>query len=563
MKWGGGNNGIHQASWPVLVGLGACVVTVGFPVAMLFLQSVFPELAKGSFADAFRPYAEMTRTAGLGRMWSNSLLCASMTTIFAWLFGLPAGWLLARTNVPGKSLIRVSLLLPVMSPPYLLALAYIIVLQRFGLWDSFVGPLPEIFRRAFFGWGGVVFVMGLTSFGTVALLVEAALAGVSSRLDDAARCLGAPATDIFRRITLPLLVPALLNSGVLVFIDTLSNFGIAAILGPRSNLLLLPAVIYELLTTWPVQLPLSAAISAILALTAMLMVGVARFVIGARIVTAANGRPTSLRLVTLGLWQTTAAAAFFSGLFLFSSILPNGAVFLMSIVDNWREGSPTFTAQNYFELLAWGSNGMRALSTSVGLSFLAATACVTLGGLVAYALTRYRGRAVAALDHLSMVPRVLPNLVIAVALILAWNASWIPFRVYGTLTIVFLAYVAIYQAVGLRFADAGMRQLAPRLEQAGACLGAPRSAILGRIVFPILFPSLFIAWISIFVMCLRDWVASIMLLPPGAQTVGSFIFNQFEQGDFAQAMAMTVCTVVFSSVLLVATNLKFYRKAHL
>lgn len=73
-------------------------------------------------------------------------------------------------------------------------------------------------------------------------------------------------------------------------------------------------------------------------------------------------------------------------------------------------------------------------------------------------------------------------------------------------------------------------------------------------------PSLFVAWITIVIMCLRDWVASIMLLPPGIQTVGSFIFNQFEQGDFAQAMAMTFCTVVLSTLLLVAANLRFYRR---
>lgn len=550
-------------AWPVVIALVAVGVTVGFPIVMLFLQSVFPGIGKGDFGGALTPYRELSETMGLGRMWSNSLLCAALTTLFAWALGLPAGWLLARFRLPFKPLIRVSLLLPIMSPPYLLALAYVLVLQKQGMWDSFVGPLPLVVRDFFFGWGGVVFVMGLTSFGTVALLVEAALSGVSTRLDDAARCLGAPPWAIFRRVTLPLLIPALLNSGVLVFVDTLSNFGIAAILGPRSNLLLLPAVIYELLTTWPVQLPLAAAISAILAVTAMILVGFVRIVIGVRCAANASGKVASDRLHFPTRLQLSAVGVFFGGLFLLSSIVPNGAVFFMSLVDKWRDGAPTFTLSHYIEIFRWGSGGLQALGTSFTLSVAAATTCVSLGALIAYTLSRYRGRGVAALDHLSMMPRVLPNLVMAVALILAWNAGWMPLRVYGTLGIIFLAYVAIYQAVGLRFADAGMQHLALRLEQAGACLGAPRAAILGRIVLPILFPSMFAAWISIFVMCLRDWVASIMLLPPGAQTVGSFIFTQFEQGDFAQAMAMTVCTVMVSSVLLVATNLKFHSQAHL
>jgi len=554
----GNQSEIGNSPWPVWIGLAAVLVTIGFPVAMLFLQSVFPAIGESSFAGALRPYAEVAATDGLWRMWNNSLSCAVLTTLFAWALGLPAGWLMARTNLPGKSLLRVSLLLPVMSPPYLLALAYVLLLNDHGLVDTFVGPLPEVIRKSFFGMGGVAFVMGLTSFGTVALLVEASLQNVSTRLEDAARCLRVPPASIFRHVTLPMLVPALVNSGVLVFIDTLSNFGIAAILGPRSDLVLLPAVIYEMLTTWPADVPRAAAISSILALAAVVLVTAARFYIGIRVL--ANGRVPAGRLTQLGRPAMLAAFGFFAVLFFFSSLLPNATVCLMSLIERWQGGNPVFTLKHYAAILQWGSGGMQALSTSAGLSVLAATACAALGGITAYALTRYQGRGVSALDHLSMLPRVLPNLVIAVGFILAWNASWLPVRIYGTLAILFLAYVAIYQAVALRFADAGMRQLALRLEQAAACLGTPRWSILRRIVFPMLFPSLFVAWISIFVMCLRDWVASIMLLPPGAQTVGSFIFSQFEQGDFAQAMAMSVCTVTLSTVLLVAANLRFYRK---
>ncbi|MCK9588779.1 MAG: iron ABC transporter permease [Terrimicrobiaceae bacterium] len=550
---------IGHSSWPVWIGLSALLVTIGFPIAILFLQSIFPAIGQSSLAGAFRPYLDIAATDGLVRMWNNSLGCAVLTTLFACALGLPAGWLIARTNLPGKSLLRVSLLLPIMSPPYLLALAYVLLLQDNGLVDTFVGRLPEPIRNAFFGMGGVVFIMGLTSFGTVALLVEASLQGVSTRLEDAARCLGAPRADIFWRITLPLLMPALINGGVLVFVDTLSNFGIAAILGPRSNLVLLPSVIYEMLTTWPADVPRAAAISSILAIAAVVMVTAARLYIGVRAI--ANGRTPAGRMAQLNVLETVVSLAFFAVLFFFSSLLPNATVCLMSLVERWQDGDPAFTFKHYTAIFQWGSGGMQALTTSAGLSAAAATVCAVLGGITAYALTRYKGRGVSLLDHLSMLPRVLPHLVIAVAFILAWNASWLPFRIYGTLGILVLAYVAIYQAVGLRFADAGMRQLAPRLEHAAACLGASRLSILIRVVFPILFPSLFVAWISIFVMCLRDWAASIMLLPPGAQTVGSFIFSQFEQGDFAQAMAMSVCTVVLSSIFLVAANFRFYRKA--
>lgn len=543
--------------WLVWAALGATLLTIGFPIAALFLQSIFPKIAGGSLEGMFAPYVSLFQTAELGVMWRNSLVCAVLTTVFAMALGIPAGWLLGRTDIPAKSVLRVSLLLPVMSPPYLLALGYVLLLQRNGIAGTFFGGLPEWVDHFLFGVGGVVLVMGLAAFGTVALIVEAALRGISTRLEDAALCLGASPVGVFRRVTLPLLYPALLNGGVLVFVDALSNFGIAAVLGSRAGLVLLPSVIYDLITIWPTDVPLAAAISAILAITAMVLVSLARFAIGAR--AWSGGGVKAGRLVRLGAFWKSAGLFLFAALFALSSLLPNATVLLMSLIGRWRGGNPSFTLDHYRGIWTWGSGGLQALATSAGLGAAAATACVILGGVIAYALSRHRGAGAALLDQLSMLPRVLPNLVLAVGLILAWNNRWVPVPVYGTLAIVFLAYVAIYQAVAIRFADSGMRQLSLRLEQAAACLGAPGASIFKRIIFPILAPGLFVAWISIFVMCLRDWVASIMLLPPGAQTVGSFIFSQFEQGDYASAMAMSVCTVVFSTVLLVAANQRFFR----
>lgn len=544
--------------WPVWIGWIFILLTVGLPVSALLLQSIFPGLARGDFSSAFAPYRALFEMEGVGRMWQNSLTCAAATTMISWAFGLPAGWLLARVKLPGQSLIRVSMLLPMMSPPYLLALAYVLVFQANGLVDTFLFPVPEAIRSLFFSFWGVAFVMGLTNFGLVGLLVEAALRGVSIRMEDAARCLGAPGKAVFRRVTLPLLLPALLNAGALVFIDALSNFGVAAILGPRSDLLLLPAVIYELITTWPVDLPVAASISSLLALTSLIVVGFVRLVIAGRCFM--NGRVSVERRLGLSCWQGMGVWAFFGGLFFFSSLLPNAAVFLMSLVETWQGGSPVLSFRHYLQLFSPEGGGLGAVVTSVSLSTAAATACVILGGVVAYAVNRHRGLLASSLENMSMLPRVLPNLVMAVGLILAWNHRWAPVPVYGTLLILFLAYVAIYQAVGVRFADAAMQQLSPRLEHAAACVGASKLAIFRRVVLPILWPSIFVAWISIFVVCLRDWVASILLLPPGAQTVGSFIFSQFEQGDFAQAMAMAVCTVLLSTILLVAANWKFYNR---
>ena len=545
-------------AWPVLLGLITVGITVGYPLLMLFLQSVFPNLMHGSFKGAFKAYQEVWAMEGLAQMWVNSLACGATATLLSWLLGTFAGWLLARTDIPGKTWLRVSLLIPVMSPPYLLALAYVLIFQQNGLSEVWGLPDTSWIRDTFFSFGGVVLIMTLTSFGAVALLVESALLGISTRMEDAARCMGVSSWRIFRSITFPLLLPALINVGILVFIDSVSNFGIAAILAPRANLPLLPEMIYEQLTTWPVNLPLGSALSTILAATAMGLVFMSQQFLANQAST--NGRLSSMRLMPLMPRAKRLGWLFFGALFLFSSALPVAAVIYMSLIKHWNHGVPVFSLEHYARLFQIGSPGLEALTTSFLLSLAAATLCVLVGSIIAYALARHRGRLVALLDQLAVLPRIVPNLVVAVAMILAWNVPWNPLPIYGTVGILLLAYVALYQATALRFADAAMHQITPKLEQAAACLGIPRWRILWGIVLPMMRPNLFVAWITILIMCLRDWVASIMLLPPGVQTVGSFIFNQFEQGDFAQAMAMTVCTVVLSTVLLVVINLNFYRK---
>lgn len=549
---------VRWMPWTTLLGLAAVAITVGYPLFMLLLQSFFPRLLHGSAEGFLAPYLQMWQMEGLAQMWSNSLASGAVATVAAWALGIPAGWLLARTNVPGKPILRISLLIPVMTPAYLTALAYVLLLQPQGLLDTWGTTVPSWIRPFFFSFGGVALVMTLTSFGAVALLVEASLLGISTRMEDAGRCLGASDWRVFRAITLPLLLPAVFNVGILVFIDSVSNFGIAAILAPRADLLLLPEVIYELLTTWPTNIPLGAALSTILAVTAMGMVAASQQFLARQ--HHINGRLPASRCLSIGPACQVMAWSFFGLLFLLSSVLPILAVTFMSLIQRWHEGHPVFTLTHYVAILKPGSRGADALTTSLVLSLIAATACVIIGSLVAYALARYRGKLTAFLDQLAVLPRIVPNLVVAVAMILAWNVPWIPFPIYGTVGVLILAYVALYQATALRFADAAMQQITPRMEQAAACLGLSPWQTMRGVVIPMLSPSLFVAWITIVIMCLRDWVASIMLLPPGVQTVGSFIFNQFEQGDFAQAMAMTVCTVLLSTGLLVLSNLNFYRR---
>lgn len=522
-------------------------VACAYPLVLLFAQSLFPNVLGGGWHGFLAPYRELISTPDLARMLANSLAWAGATTLVSWLFGIPSGFLLARCQLPGKGIARLTMLAPVMTPPYIAALSYIVILQPGGFGDALVG-IPEAVRDWFFSFHGVTLVMALSSFGYVALGIEAALLRLPTRLEDAALQLGATRARLWRAIRIPLLLPALLNTGLLVFLDALSNFGVPAVLGTRANLALLPAEIYHLLTSWPINLPAATALSSLLGVLALFSLR-----ISARLTRrsgTAGGRVTGVRLLNLSAARAALAWAWIGGLFVLSTLLPFAAMIAMSFVERWSDGAPLWTVRHYAALFAPGSGGRAALITSLWLGIAAATICALAGGFIAYVAARAGPVVRRAIEALALLPRALPKIVMAVGLILAWNAPWVCVHLYGTVGMLLLAYVVCYVSDALSYAGAALRRMNPRLETAAVQLGAGQGSVFARIVAPQLGPSLAAAWITTFIVCVRELVCSLLLLPPGVETTATYIFNQFEQGEIAAAMAMATVTIGATTVIL-------------
>ncbi len=530
--------------------LGFILVATGYPLAILLAQSVFPELLGGSFDGAFSAWRAIFATPELGSMLVNTLLWALAVTFLSWVFGIPCGYWLARVELRGKLWLRLSLLAPIMTPPYIMALSYILIMQDGGFALRLIDGFPEAFRFWFFSFWGVTTVMALASFGYVALAVEATLGSIPRRLELAADMVGASRFQTLRHVLLPLMLPAILNSGLLVLLEALSNFGVPAVLGTRANLPLLPAEIFFLVTAWPIDLALATSLSSLLCLAALVALYGSRWLVARRAELKLRGSETGLarpgRLAVCGIWT------WFMALLLLSTVLPYAAMILTSLADQWQGAWPSLTIDHYRALFAPGSRGFSALMTSLGLSLGAATICVVVGSLIAYATVFGRGMVRHLVDGLATLPRVVPKIVIAVGLILAWNAPWVGIDIYNTIWMLLLAYVVIYITDALNYANAGLKTLNRNLERAAEVAGARPGRVVWSVVLPHLRPALLAAWITTFIVCMRELVASILLLPPGVDTSATFIFNQFEQGDVAEAMAMATVTIGLSTVVLIA-----------
>ncbi len=548
-----------SARLPVLLVSAILLIGAGYPMALLFLTSIFPEIMGGRFDGFLDAYRRIGETEGIGSMLWNSFAWAAATTVVSWIFGVPCGYLLARTNLPGKLWARLSLLVPIMTPPYIAALSYILVMQDGGFIDQLLGPMPEGLRAWFFSFWGVTLVMALASFGYVALATEAALSAIPRRLEIAAAQLGASWSQTLRVILIPLLLPALFNSGLLVFLEALSNFGVPAVLGTRANLPLLPAEIFYLVTSWPLDLALATALSSLLCLVALIAL------YGSRLIAnfMGNGRyePETPHQFELGPSLRLLGLAWFGGLFFLSTLLPYFAMIITSVADQWRGTLPSLTLEHYRAILTPGSRGSEALFTSLWLAFAAATISIFLGAWIAYVTSRTRGWLRHALEGLATLPRVIPKIVLAVGLILAWNAFWVPVSPYNTVWMLLLAYVVIYITDALNYSNSRLQSMDPGLEHAASILGASRQRVFLEVVLPQLKPALLAAWLTTFIVTMRELVASILLLPPGVDTSATFIFNQFEQGDLAVAMAMASITIALSSIVLVVFQIRSRQRA--
>lgn len=536
------------------------LIMILYPLVTVFLQSLFPDIFMGSVKGFLSPYVQVLKSEGLFRVVINTILWGIAVTIGCVIVGVPCGFILAKTDMPGKGIIRVIYAIPYMSPPYVGALAWILFIQERGfLEEMLAGHLPGFVQDLFFSFWGLTFIMILFLYPFTALGVEAGLRALPSNFENSARVLGANRSALLRRIVTPLLLPVILNTGLLVFLQTVSNFGVPATLGSRARYPIITAEIYNLISSWPINFPLSTALSGILVAMALAIMYFSERVLKKRDYGVISGRGI-YQVYTLSKYQRLLAAGFIFVLFICSVAIPFGTMILASLVKIWGGGFfnlSNYTLQNYFEVFGLHSPGLQALWISFSLGLIAPTVILLGAAFIAYVLAHYKGGLAFALNFIGFLPRSLPKVVVVVGLILAWNAPWMGIRIYNTYFMLLLAYVVLYLPDALRYGDSGMRNITKNLENSALVMGASKWKVFIKIIFPLLRPYLIASWILSFIICVRELVASVLLLPPGLETTATYIFSQFEQGGLSEAMCMATVTITLTVAALLVFNLKY------
>ncbi len=497
---------------PALIAAGAAALPLGYLVVRA--------------AEAPERALDLLWSSSTAEVLANTGVLVALVVAGSLLVGVPMAWLTTSTDLPGRRTWALLGALPLVIPSYVAAYAYIGALGPGGAVESTLGiTLPSIY-----GLGGATLVLVLVSYPYVLLTVRGALVGLDPGLEEASRSLGHSAAQTLRRVTLPLLRPAVGAGSLLIALYVLSDFGAVSLLRFDS----FTRTIY---TSYRAGFDRTGAVVLALLLVAFT---VALLVIEARVrgkVAAhrvGTGVRRSRRPIALGRWRWP-ALAFVVLVVAVSLLLPVG-VLVFWLLRGVAAGEPLRLAAETW-VAAW--NSVRA-------SALAAAVAAALALPVGVLSVRYRSRATVALERATYLGYALPGIVIALALVFVGARFAGP--LYQSLAMLVAAYVVLFlpQAVGA--VRASVLQVPPSVEEAAQGLGEPGWRVLFRVTTPLVRPGLLAGGALVFLTAMKELPATLLLGPTGDRTLATAIWNATSEAFFARAAAPALVLVLISGI---------------
>ncbi|HEV8664029.1 MAG TPA: iron ABC transporter permease [Candidatus Methylomirabilis sp.] len=474
---------------------------VGAPVAVLILGPLLFLAWMGARQGAGEFFLRV-EPLGLPAVIGRTFLLAVGTTAFALALAVPLAYLVARSDLPGRHLLRWLAPLPLTIPPYIGALVYQLLLAPGGPLDLTVAgllglPAQQVGVIPIYGLAGAGWVLGLFTFPYIYLLVEAALERVNPALVEAARGAGLSPWQAFRRITLPLLRPALLAGSLMVFLYVWADFGVVSLLRVRT----LTTIIYDYVQgtlDWGVP----AGLSLILTGITLLVLALQRRLLGRAGYVQIGSAARPPRPVPLG--RARLPALFFVVLVLAASFLLPITVLAIQAARMRPAALGTFLwgQAPYFLNSLWTASG-------------GATAALLLALAIAW-LQERRGTAF-GLSTLCQVGYAIPGTVLGLGMV-GFFSGMLPW-LYATAAVVVAGYLVLFLTPALQAVKAALAQLPVSLEEAARTLGRGSMATFREVTLPLIRPGLLGGWLLTFILCMRELAATLILRPPGFDTL--------------------------------------------
>ncbi len=473
----------------------------------------------------------------------RSLFVCLATVLTTTIIGVPVAYLMTRYNILGKKGLHIMTIMSLMSPPFIGAYSWIILLGRNGLATKLF-KLIGLTAPTIYGRGGIIFVFTLHLFPYIYLYTSGAMNSIDSSLEEASENLGMNKLKRIWTVTLPVILPSILAGCVMVFMTCLADFGTPMLLG--EGYVVLPVLVYnEYMSESATDPFMASALSVIIVICSLVVLTFQKLVIDKRNYQMSSLRPP-VEIELKGSKRLLASLPIYIIVFLAS--LPQIVVICQSFVQRSFSGVVKgINFSNYQTILKRLYTNIR--NTYV-FSLIAIVFIIIVGIFVAYILVRKRGKVANLIDLLIMFPYVIPGSVLGIGLIIAFNKK--PIVLVGTSAIMIISYVVRKIPYTVRSGTAFLYQMDPFVEEASINLGVPPLktffTVTARMMLPGVMSGAVLSWIT----CINELSSSIMLYTGKTSTIAVAIYQEvvrMSDGTAAALSTILTLTTVISLII--------------
>jgi iron(III) transport system permease protein len=506
--------------------------------------------------SALNEFGAALSNGSLPRILGNTLIVVAGGAAIATVFGTALAYINERTDANMGLLGELLPLAPLLVPSIAGVIGWAVLLDpRAGLINSALRTLLAATGSTMrtgpfniYSTEGLVIMTGIYLVPYVYLVVAAALRHLDPSIEEASRVSGAGPLRTLMRVTLPAIRPAITGALLIAVVAGVGMFSVPIVLGTAARVEVLSVYLFRLLDSYPPHTAYAIALSAILVIAVQILLFAQRFATAAGRHAAVGGRGLRSGIRPLGPWRVPARSMLVLYLVI-TSILPVAGLLLVSLQSFWTPDIKwdQLSLANYSFVLLENGPTSRALITSIGLGAVTASTAMLAAGTILLFLRLNRAGLARIADTVMSLPATVPHTVIGAIFLVCFSAA--PFRLYGTLTILFLAYLLMALPFAARTAATAASAIANELVEASRVAGAREIRTFSRVLLPIALPGLLAGWIIVFIHTVGEVTASNLLAGASNPVIGRAIAELWIFGNFPQVAALSLLVTIVTSIL--------------
>lgn len=512
-----------------------------YPFTSLFLESF--KAKDGSFS--LGSYVNFFKLNYYFSTLKNSFIVCTLATVFSVLVGLPMAYITSRFHIAGKKFINLMVILSLLSPPFIGAYAWIILLGRNGLLTNLFNTIG-ITLPTIYGLGGIIFIFTLKFFPYVYLYASGALSSMDASLEEAGENLGMSSFKRIMTITFPLILPTITSAALLVFMTALADFGTPMLIGEGYKTL--PVIVYEeFMSELGGNAAMASTLSVIIVLFSLTVLFIQKKVVEKRSYMMSALRPPEMK--HLHGWKKFLATAF-CYLVVILAMVQQIVVITTSFMKTQgpiflRE----FSLDNYTLVLNRLSLNIRNTFT---YAVIALAVMVILGILLAYIIVRRRSKFNNLLDSLIMFPYVIPGAVLGITLLVAFNQG--PLILSGSASIIIIAYIIRKLPYTVRSSASILYQIDPSIEEASINLGVSPMKTFFKVTAVMMAPGVFSGAILSWITTINELSSTVILYTGRTSTIAVAVYTEVVRASFGTAGALASILTLTTIISIIIFN---------